>query len=330
MKRFAVLLLSAVALGGCRPDDDVVVCPEAITCESFAGTIADLRAAAPPAQTFDVDLGQAQTLQTRAGTTLTFPANALLLPDSTLATGHATVRVRELRSVGEILLAGMHTNFHSGNDDFPVAAAAEINVQAWQGTVRLKWKHTYQPTTPVPTLAILFATLVSRTDTMEQWAAYPQPDTTLRNEWFYVGYVTANPLVVGGVVTGQSVYSAPLPGDTTGWSGFGYLLPDSARVGVRWPAAEVLVTTAGATKTLVYLQPVGSRALYRARRSPTAPDRWVGRLLNGTDALAIVIQERNGQLFYGTKRYVHSPNMLLLPDLEAVCPAELIRRIRLL
>ena len=129
MKRYVLLCLGLLLLAACRKDDLVICYPTA------TAAFADITAAAPPTQSFAFNLGQPQTLRTTRGTIIRFAANAFVLPDGSPATGNATLRVRELHTVGDIFLAGMHTNLSRFSNQLLVSAG-EFNLQAWQGNTR--------------------------------------------------------------------------------------------------------------------------------------------------------------------------------------------------
>ena len=91
--------------------------------------------------------------------------------------------------------------------------------------------------------------------------------------------------------------------------------------------AAVEVPT-GATDTRVYFQPVGFNGL--ARAVPTAATRWSCNLPLGAPVVAVMLQVRSSQLYYGTQAITTQANQVVRPPLEALSKAEIVRRIRLL
>ena len=98
-------------------------------------------------------------------------------------------------------------------------------------------------------------------------------------------------------------------------------------VGTSDAPAAVEVPT-GATDTRVYFRPVGFNGL--ARAVPTAATRWSCNLPLGAPVVAVMLQVRGSQLYYGTQAITTQANQVVRPPLEALSKAEIVRRIRLL
>ena len=118
-----------------------------------------------------------------------------------------------------------------------------------------------------------------------------------------------------------------LPLDSISWLNFDqYWQPNTSAV---WSSAQVQVP-GGATETRVYLRPVGYTSLSRTfpvANSASSP-LWTARLPNGTDVQVIVLQAREGKLYFGTGRYVWQADLLMTPALQELSAAEIVQRSR--
>ncbi|GAB3863828.1 hypothetical protein GCM10028824_00570 [Hymenobacter segetis] len=330
MKHFAWVCLGVALLAACRKDD-VVICDPVATPATFA----DLRAAAPAVQTFTFALGQAQSLRTAGGATVSFPANAFVLPDGSVAAGSATLRVRELHSVGDMVLAGLHTNVAFQNTGLLVSAG-EFNVQAWLGSTRLQWKRAVGAAAIQPTLATPVPTSGLDTTRMLLWklpfaanGAVPvvadsasgwQPGR-LQNQGQGQGQSSWLPLPAT-----SGLYTAVLPLDSISWINFDQYWRPASNAAWTWGQVRV---PAGASETRVYLRPAGYTSLCRTFATAD-PTLWQNHFPDGTDVQAIVVQIRDGQFYFGTQRYTWRLGQAMAPTLEALSAAEVVRRIRLL
>lgn len=327
MKRYALLCLGLLVLAACRKDD-IVICDPGV-----ASAFAEVTAAAPPTQTFTFDLGQPHTLRTSRGTIVRFAANAFVLPDGSPATGTAKLRVRELHTVGEIFLAGLHTNLPSYRNQLLVSAG-EFNLQAWQGTVRLRWRPVGVATaipgpslsSPVPRAGVdtVAAMFLWNLPVAASGVGAPSPAAD-SSGWRPVRQGTQstwNPLLQSG-----GYYTALLPLDSISWINFDqYWQPTSSAV---WSSANVQVP-GGATETRVYVQPLGYTSLSRTfpvANSVAAP-LWTARFPNGTPVQVIVLQARDGKLYFGTERYTWQAGLLMTPPLQELTAAEIVQRVR--
>ncbi|MDO7848058.1 hypothetical protein Q5H92_16960 [Hymenobacter sp. M29] len=320
MKRISLLSVATVLLASsCRQEDLVIYTPTATSLAAANGRYA------PPVQTFTLNLGQAQTLRTNGGATISFKANSLVLPNNALATGTATLRVRELHSVGDLLLAGMHTDVAYFNNQLLVSAG-EYNVQAWQGSTRLRWSSqfvgTAAPAAGLTTLSAPVPTAGLDTTRMFLWALPLAPNAGVRAAADSVGW---QPALQGGqsqwaaVRANGGYYNVNFPLDTISWLNFDqYWRPANNS---NWTWAQVRVPV-GATETRVYLRPVGYTSLSRTFATAD-PTLWRNHLPEGTDTQVIVQQLRDGQLYFGTARYVWRQNSIYTPDLQLRTAAEI-------
>jgi hypothetical protein len=319
MKNFALLCLGVALLAACRKDDIIV-------CEP-AGLMAELAQAAPPTQTFTLNLGQAQSIRTTGGATLSFPPNAFRLPDGqTLATGQAQLRVREIYNVADMVLANMPTTANNGE---LLISAGEFSIQVWQGSTRLR-------------LVMPVATAVAPSLTLSS----PQPtvglDTTRMRLWklpanafaptapdssgWVLSWGGAPPFGPTPVIPTSGYYNTSVALDSISWwnlDQFWHAYRDQGS------ARATVVVPAGATATRVYFRPVGYNGLARCV-AESSPDHWACNLPIGADVIAVVLQEREGQLYFGTQQVITQPNLVVTPTLQALSTAEIVRRIRLL
>ncbi|MBO2008174.1 hypothetical protein [Hymenobacter negativus] len=325
MKQLAFLCLGVALLAACRKDD-VIICDPLATA-----TFADLRAAAPAVQTFTFDLGRAQSLRTTGGATISFPANSFALPNGTLATGQATLRVRELHSVSDMVLAGLHTDV-GGRTNALLVSAGEFNIQFWQGATRLQWQRSVTTAnTPQPTLSTPVPASGLDTTRMFLWKLPFAANGALPVKADSVGWQPAalqvNPqgqFFWPSLPASSGLYTAVLPLDSISWTNFDqYWRPTSNAV---WTWNQVRVP-AGASESRVYLRPAGYTSLCRTFGT-NDPTLWENHFPNGTDVQAIVIQIRDGQFYFGTQRYNWQPNVVMAPTLEALSSAEVVQRIR--
>ena len=316
MKHILLTLLGAGLLLACQKNDLLLV-----PTDSGASLAATLRAAAPATQTFAFALGQPQALRTAAGATLSFTANAFRLPNGqTLATGQAALRVREIYTVPDMLLADIPTTADNGQH---LISGGVFSIQAWQGGTRLRLASTPAPAGALGGLTLNSPVPPAGLDTtrMELWQ---QPARTFAPAGpDSAGWRRAAPGRPTWVAAAAGRYTVALPLDSIAlwnidqfWHAY--------RNGAVTTAVEV---PAGATDTRVYFRPVGFNGLARAVATPSAT-RWSCRLPLGAPVVAVVVQIRGGQLYYGTQAVTTQANQVVQPPLEALTEAEIIRRIR--
>lgn len=324
MKHFALLCVGVALLAACRQADDVVVCGPTATA-SFA----DLRAAAPAVQKFSFNLAQAQSFRTSGGATVAFSANAYLLPNGSVATGQAELRVRELYAVPDMLLADMPTTAQSSRQ--LLVSGGEFNFQVWQGSTRLRMGNG-SPTGVIQRLLLTSPVPAAGLDTTRM-LLWKQPASSLADMgadssgWQLLYNTTAATTAPVSPVRVPAVgghYTAALPLDSVGnWNidqyWHAYQTAQRGNIGVEVPTA---------TRTHVYFRPVGFNGLARGFAANTPTTRWNGYLPFGSDVIAVVLQERGGQLYYGTQRITTAANQVISPALEALSAAEIIRRVR--
>jgi hypothetical protein len=331
MKHFACLCLGVALLAACRKDDDVVICSAATPA-----TFADLRAAAPTVQTFTFTLSQAQSLRTNAGATLAFGANAFILPNGTVATGQAQLRVREIYAVPDMVLANLPTTAASSRQ--VLVSGGEFDIQVWQGGTRLRLS-AVSPTGVIQRLVLTSPKPTTGLDTTpmllwQQSAAPPSVAGTIADSsgWMLRMDSTSRITTVIPVTPnpGQptvSYFRAAIPLDSLSlWNIDQFLHAYSAnsagQIGVTVPVSST------PTGTRVYFRPVGYNGLARGFASPASATAWSSYLPYGADVIAIVLQERDGLLYYGAQRLTTAAGTVVTPTLEALSAAEIVQRIR--
>ncbi|WP_201982418.1 hypothetical protein [Hymenobacter rubidus] len=340
MKPFVLLFLGVALLAACRKDD-VIVCDPVVAPSSFA----DIRAAAPAVQRFTFNLAQAQSLLTSKGTRLAFGPNVFYLPNNTLATGQAELRIREVFTVGDMLLTDMPTttgspfgSYRFGNpfSGQVLISGGEFNIQVWQGNNRLRFATFASPAngvsgfmlaSPVPAAGLDTTRMLLWNQPATAWGSIAR-DTAGWQRVFYPTAIGFGPQIP--VATAAGNFSVVLPLDSLGnWNldqlWHAYQGASSGPIGVEVPLST------SATATRVYVRPVGFNGLARCGYTNFGTgSRWYCLLPYGAAVIAVVLQERGGVLYYGTQRTTTAANLVITPPLEAVSAAEAVRRIRLL
>lgn len=306
MTRYLILLGAAglLALAGCRKDD-------LIDCAPTTSALADFsRRNSVPTQTFTLALGTSQTVTTAGGAALTFPANGLLLPTGSPATGTAQVRIREIYTVPDMVLANMPTNIWGRGN--MLVSGGEFNIQVWQNATRLRLAPGLAATLQSPIPA---AQDTTRQRVWQQTAVFVGTDST---GWQPTNAPAVQPL--------PGVYRATLPLDSIGWWNIDQFW--HAYYGVGTVRALVKTTATAAAETRVYLRPVGYNGLLYLSKNNSQGTEWVGSAPAGADMIAVVLQSINGQLYYGTQRVTITSGQVISPTVTAVSEAEALRLIR--
>lgn len=325
MKHFAILCLGMALLAACRKDD-IIVCENPV-----AALFADLKPATPAVQTFTFDLGQAQSIRTSGGASVTFGANAYLLPNGNVATGQAQLRLREIYTVADMILANMPTTALYSRQ--VLISGGEFNIQVWQGTARLRLTSVSATgvvqrltlTSPVPPAGL-------DTTRMMLWKQPANAFTSTGRDslgWLLASYPNgtsaSSPIRVPATA---GYYTATIPLDSiSNWNidqlWHAYQNSTVGLIGVEIP-------TSTATVTRVFFRPTGFNGVARANLSNASATRWHCYLPYGADMVVVVLQERDGQLYYGTQHLTTAANAVATPPLEALSATEIARRIRLL
>jgi len=305
MTRFLLLLGAAGLLlaAGCRKNDSY----------DPSQPLADFaRRNSVASQAFTLPLGQDQTIKTAAGATLTFPANGFLLPTGQVATGTAQVRVREIYSVPDMVLADMPTNMAwRGN---MLISGGEFNIQVWQGATRLRLGSGLAVVTQSPIPA---AQDTTRQYVWEKPTNFVALDST---GWLQNNFERVRSL--------PGLYRTLLPLDSIGWwniDQFWGAYATSARTPV-----TVKTTATAPGETHVYLRPVGFNGLARLWPATAANliTDWQTVMPGGTEMIAVVLQSINGQLYYGTQHVTIRSGLVVSPVMAAVSETEAVRLIR--
>jgi len=319
MKSYAFFGLLALAVLTACHKDDVVVCTPAAS----AG-FDSLTSAGPATQSYTFALNQAQQLHTLGGAVIRFGANAFVLPSGAVATGMATLRVRELRTVGDMVLAGLHTNLQ-GNPSALLVSAGEFNLQVWQGNTRLRWQPVAvasQP--PLPTLATPVPTTGLDTTRMYLWKL-PFPANTAPDTMGWQPVRQAPQGFWNPILANNGFYTAALPLDTISWLNFDQYWRPVAPANWTWARVQV---PAGAVESRVYIRPVGYTSLSRTFPVANDPTLWTNHLPDGTPVQVIVLQFRDGQLYFGVQAYTWRQGAVMTPQLQALSAADVAQRLR--
>jgi hypothetical protein len=331
MKQLTFLCLGVALLAACRKDDVILCTLPVATSSAFA----DIRAAAPVVQTFSFNLAQAQSFRTRAGATVAFGPNAFVLPNGNVATGQAELRLREIYAAPDMVLADMPTTAQVSRQ--MLVSGGEFNFQVWQGSTRLRMSpisptgviNRLSLTSPIPTTGLdttrmqlwkqpaspLAGTLADSSG----WQLATAPNAASGNSPVPVYYTTTP-------TNTTAYYSTAIPLDSIGnwnidqfWSA--YRNNPSVNVGVAVPVGAGIITR-------VYFRPVGFNGLARGFQSAASATFWLANLPSGADVVAVVLQENNGQLYYGTHRFNTATNIIVTPTLQALSAADIVQRIR--
>ena len=327
MKQLTFLCLGMVLLAACGKDD-VIICDPALAA---SGAFSNFRTAAPAVQRFTVNLDQAQSFRTRAGATVAFGPRAFVLPNGNLATGQAELRVREIYSVPDMVLADMPTTAQSSRQ--MLVSGGEFNIQVWQSSARLRMSP-FSPTGAINRLSLTSPVPTAGLDTTRMYL-WQQPSGSLAGtpgdslgwqQFFFTGAIPTTRQPVQVPATAGN-YSVAFPLDSIGnWNidqfWHAYQSSPYGNVGIEVP------TTVGATTTRVYFRPVGFNGLARCYASSSSTTRWDSRLPFGADVIAVVLQERNGQLYFGTERLTAQAGAVATPTMQALSAADIVQRIR--
>jgi hypothetical protein len=306
MTRYLILLgvTGLLALAGCRKDDVINCAPTNLPLADFSRRNSALT------QTFTLALGSSQTITTAGGATLSFPANGLLLPTGGAASGTAQVRIREIYTVPDMVLANMPTNIWGGSR--MLISGGEFNIQVWQNATRLRLAPGLDATLQSPIPA---AQDTTRQAVWRQTAAFVGTDST--------GWEPTN---APRVQTLPGVYRAALPLDSIGWWNIDQFW--HAYYGTSLTQATVKTTASAFGETRVYLRPVGYNGIIQLWARNSSNTEWLNEVPVGADMIAVVLQSINGQLYYGTQRVTITNGMVITPVVSAVSEAEAVRLIR--
>ena len=308
MRYLAIIAAAGLLLmAGCRKDD-LVECPPAPARNSSLADFARRNSAAP--QLFTITLKQLQTVTTAGGATLTFPARGFLLPNGDTARGTAQVRVRELYSVPDMILANMPTDIVRQRE--MLVSGGEFNIQVWQNATRLRLSPSLEVAMQSPTPAAQ--------DTTRQYV-WNQPANVLASDT--AGWQLASARRVQSL---PGLYRALLPLDSIGWWNIDqfwhkYDNTPMAQITIKTPASAV-------GETHVYLRPVGFNGLAGLSPANATYAEWKRNLPAGADMVAIVLQSLDGQLYFGTQALTIRNSLVISPVLTAVSEAEAVRLIR--
>lgn len=312
MQFSAFVAASLLLLSGCKKDADLLECnlpvkptknPASFTTEYSIAT-----------QTFSFDATQLQTLTTSAGASVRVPANTFQLPSGVPVSGTIELRVREIYTPGEMVLADMPTVAWSGSF---LESDGEIRLTAWQNNALLRLRKGS---------ALIVSTPVPAVNQSSPNTATPMSLRTLTDSGNTRSWIPDSTRILTSTLTPQQpLYRFPVWRDSLGWYNVDrlwQLSPSSPRTTVK------ISTGAQTTTTRVYL-------VCRPRNA-TLPvylnnQEWtLSGVPEGLEFTTVVLQLRDDQLYYGSQRAVVSASFRFALALEALNPEEIARRIRLL
>ena len=322
MYKLLSLFLAGLLLAACRKDDLIDCYPTTTSGPIPSSSISNLSLAefsrrnGAPVQTFNVVLSaQAQTVTTTSGATITLPANGFLLPNGTAASGAAVLKLREIYTVPDMVLANMPTN-QPGRPGDLLISGGEFNIQIYSNSQRLMLApgSAVSVQSPIPA----------------------NQDTTRQYVWRRPAALTSAPFdTTGWVRVGQQQWVQLLPGfyratlafDSLGWCNidqYWQLYPNSTQMTlkVNTPANPYY-------DTRVYIRPLNFNGLGRLYPvNTTNGTQWSIPMPLSSEVVVAVLQSRNGQLYYGTQRLVVQANSVVTPTLAPVSEAEAVQLIR--
>jgi hypothetical protein len=324
----ALLFLGAALLTGCRKEDVVLV-----SClpdnQAALQTFQDfLRRNGAPEQTFSFALNRTQTLTTAAGASIEIPANAFVLPTGAVATGQAELRLRELYTVPDMLLADMPTGSLPNNTY--LASGGEFKLQVWQGSTRLRLAGAAlaNSSNAVTLISPLRAGQDSlRTSGMTTWGL-ALPAATWTN--------TTLPVTTTFNAANGAFFHSTLPLDTLSWWNIDQLWNNNPILPRTTASFTFDTDGAVSTFTRTWLKPRDENALFptyltSSQASSTIPNTM--SLLDvpvGSPLTAIVLQVRADGLYYGTQTALTQAGQTPHVALAKLTEAEILQRIRLL
>ena len=304
----------------CRKDDPIAcpTLPPPVTPVAPSPPTSDLSLAeftrrySPRPQYYYIYLGKIQTINTLGGAKLTFPANYFNLPNGTPARDSASLRVLELYTVPDMVLADMPTRPY-GTQNLLISSG-EFNIQVQQLTTRLV------PSSSASSLPVLLVPKLSGQDSTQRQQLWQQPVT----QGMLQGWQTS--AAYPAVQTVMKFYRATIPADSVGWWSIAqpwaaYDTPYLPTITIATPA-----TTAGETR--VYVRPVGATGLLRLVPTSNDETHWQATLPLGATMQIIVLQSVGGQLYFGAQQFIVQSGRGLMPNVFAVSETDAVRFIR--
>jgi hypothetical protein len=256
-----------------------------------------------------------QTITTRAGAKLTLPANYFFLFNGAPASDTCTLRVREIYSVPDMVLADMPTG--TAQPQSLLISAGEFSIQGWQGTARLRANGTL-----ANAQLVLVSPRVANQDTTGQ-QLWQQPFSLLAAN-ILLGWQTR--ASYPSVQTQSAFNRVSIPLDSLSWWNIDKLWNAYAGTATVPITVETPVLTAGGTR--VYVRPTGLNGLVRMNATNSTGMQWQASMPQGASMQAIVFQSNNGQLYFGTQQFTVQNGLSIKPTLVAVSEADAVRLIR--
>jgi len=267
-----------------------------------------------PVQYFRFTPNIAWTITTRGGARLALPANYFSLPSGILVSDTCYLRVRELYSVPDMVLADMPTN--AVQPQSLLLSGGEFSIQAWQAGVRLQGSGT-TPTGQFRLLELASPAVAGQDSIGQQLWQQPFVQGRLLG-WQLASYPD--------VRTQSGINRASIPLDSLSWWNIDKLWSGYAGASLVATAVETPASAAGETR--VYMRPVGLNGLIRLVSSGSAGTQWQASMPVGATMQCVVLQSINGQLYFGTQVFTVQAGTVIKPTLTTVSEADAVRLIR--
>jgi hypothetical protein len=311
---------AGLLLAGCKKDDvvDCTPAPPVVTPPSPPTSNLSLaeftRRNSAPVQYLFFAPNIFWTITTQAGAKLRLPANCFHLPSGALASDTCYLKVREIYSVADMVLADMPTGTGTVQPQSLLISAGEFSIQAWQRTVRLRATGNSTSTQPD-----LNSPRLAGQDSSGQ-QLWQQPFVQGR----LVGWQTQTSYP--SVQTYSRFNQVSIPLDSLSWWNIDKLW--NGYTGASLVTTSVETPAAASGETRVYVRPTGLNGLVRMNATSSASTQWQATMPQGATMQAIVLQSINGQLYFGTQQFTVQSGVTIKPTLTAVSEADAVRLIR--
>ena len=329
MKRFFSLLGLAGLLvaAGCRKDDPIVCAPVDVPTPPTPIPPSPLTSNTSLAkfrggdsnryQSFSIALDAVQTITTRSGATLTFPANYFTSLNGPTAPDSALVQVRTLYTVPEILLADVPTGMFKSANLLVSAGEFDIQVQQFSDS---QHRYVRLAANANATSQLTLSSPIPNGQGSQPQQLWQQPVTQgTRQGWqTSPAYPAVQPLPL--------FYQASIPLDSVGWWSIGHPWPAATTTSLTPIVVATPATAAGETR--VYMRPAGVTGLLRLAATSSDETHWQATLPLGAPMQVIVLQTIAGQLYFGAQLFTVQSAGSVTPALTPVSEAEAVRLIQ--
>ena len=201
------------------------------------------------------------------------PANYFSLPGGALARDTSYLKVREIYSVPDMVLADMPTDTRQPQN--LLVSGGEFSIQAWQRAVRLR----ATGTAATGLLELISPAVAGQDSVSQQLWQQPFVQGTLLGWQTQASYPA--------VQTQSRLNRASIPLDSLTWWNIDKLW--SAYAGASSVATIVEAPVAAAGETRVYVRPAGLNGLARLSASGSTGTQWQASMPQGASMQAIVL-----------------------------------------